>query len=224
MNDVKDMLAAALDRGPGSGQSVNPAGDLARGRRLLRRRRLAALAGTVGGAGAAASIVAAVLILGPAGPAAPHPAPVAGKHAPASPAGHKPKQAFKLVAYQGPQAPGYQVAEVPSGWKVQGGNQYVLTIAPRFGANGYVDVFVGKIVVMLKSQDEPVPTGQPDLMVAGRPGFLNRQGGTWILLFQDKAGQWVDIQFPAALGWHRAQFARFAAGVQVLGNAQPGRG
>jgi hypothetical protein len=34
----------------------------------------------------------------------------------------------------------------------------------------------------------------------------------------------VDIQFPAGLGWHRAQFAKFAAGVQVLGNAQPGRG
>jgi len=167
--------------------------------------------------------VAAVLTFGPAGPA-PHPAPVAGPHSPASPAGQKPKQAFKLVAYQGPQAPGYQVAEVPSGWKVQGGNQYVLTIAPRFGANGNVDVFVGKIVVMLKSQDEPVPTGQPNLMVAGRPGFLNRQGNTWILLLQDKSGQWVDIQIPAKLGWHRAQFARFAAGVQVLGNAQPGRG
>ena len=224
MNDVKDMLAAALDRGPGPGQPVNPAGDLTRGRRLLRRRRLAVLAGTAGGAGAAAGIVAAVLTLGPAGRAAPHPAPLAGSHAPASPAAHKPRQAFKLVAYQGPQAPGYQVAEVPSGWKVQGGNQYVLTIAPRFGANGNVDVFVGKIVVMLKSQDEPVPTGQPNLTVAGRPGFLNRQGDTWILLFQDKSGQWVDIQIPAKLGWHRAQFAKFAAGVQVLGNAQPGRG
>jgi len=224
MNDVKDMLAAALDRGPDPGQPVNPAGDLTRGRRLLRRRRLAVLAGTAGGAGAAAGIVAAVLTLGPAGRAAPHPAPLAGSHAPASPAAHKPRQAFKLVAYQGPQAPGYQVAEVPSGWKVQGGNQYVLTIAPRFGANGNVDVFVGKIVVMLKSQDEPVPTGQPNLTVAGRPGFLNRQGDTWILLFQDKSGQWVDIQIPAKLGWHRAQFAKFAAGVQVLGNAQPGRG
>jgi len=224
MNDVKDTLAAALDRGPDPGQPVNPAGDLTRGRRLLRRRRLAVLAGTAGGAGAAAGIVAAVLTLGPAGRAAPHPAPLAGSHAPASPAAHKPRQAFKLVAYQGPQAPGYQVAEVPSGWKVQGGNQYVLTIAPRFGANGNVDVFVGKIVVMLKSQDEPVPTGQPNLTVAGRPGFLNRQGDTWILLFQDKSGQWVDIQIPAKLGWHRAQFAKFAAGVQDLGNAQPGRG
>jgi len=224
MNDVKDTLAAALDGGPDPGQTVNPAGDLARGRRLLRRRRLAVLAGAAGGAGAAAGIAVAVLTLGPAGPAAPHPAPVAGTHAPASPAGHKPKQAFKLVAYQGPQVPGYQVAEVPSGWKIQGGNQYVLTIAPRFGATGTVDVFVGKIVVMLKSQDEPVPTGQPNLTVAGRPGFLNRQGDTWILLFQDKSGQWVDIQIPAKLGWHRAQFAKFAAGVQVLGNAQPGRG
>src|SRR5437867_11968110 len=116
MNDVKDMLAAALDRGPGPGQPVNPAGDLARGRRLLRRRRLAGLAGVAGGTAVAAGIATAVLTLGPAG-SAPHPAPAAGpqtrhQHAPA-PAQHPARRAVKLVLYQGYQAPGYQVSEVP---------------------------------------------------------------------------------------------------------------
>ena len=92
MNDVKDMLAAALDRGPDPGQPVNPAGDLARGRRLLRRRRLTRLAGAAGVAGVAAGIVAAVLTLGPAGQSAPHQPPAAGQHtrhqhAPPAPAG-----------------------------------------------------------------------------------------------------------------------------------------
>jgi hypothetical protein len=225
MNDVKDMLAAALDRGPDPGQPVNPAGDLARGRRLLRRRRLTGLAGAAGGAAVAAAIATAVLTLGPAG-SAPHPAPAAGqptRHTPA-PAHHPARRAIKLVFYQGYQAPGYQVSEVPRGWVVQGSNAFALTVAPADDPDKSVDSFVGKIAVMLKSRDEPAPKGQPNLPVAGRPGFLDRQGDTWILLYQDPSGQWVDIQFPAKLGWDRAQFAQFAAGVKVLGNAQPGRG
>ena len=226
MYDVKDILAAALDRGPGPGQPVNPAGDLARGRRLLRRRRLTGLAGA---AGVAAGITAVVLTLGPAGPAATHPGPAAGQHTrhhevPAAPSHHPAKRAIKLVSYQGYQAPGYQVSEVPRGWVVQGSNAFALTVAPADDPDKSVDSFVGKIAVMLKSRDEPAPKGQPNLQVAGRPGFLDRQGDTWILLYQDPSGLWVDIQFPAKLGWDAPQFARFAAGVKVLGNAQPGRG
>ena len=226
MYDVKDILAAALDRGPGPGQPVNPAGDLARGRRLLRRRRLTGLAGA---AGVAAGITAVVLTLGPAGPAATHPGPAAGQHTrhhevPAAPGHHLAKRAIKLVSYQGYQAPGYQVSEVPRGWVVQGSNAFALTVAPADDPDKSVDSFVGKIAVMLKSRDEPAPKGQPNLQVAGRPGFLDRQGDTWILLYQDPSGLWVDIQFPAKLGWDAPQFARFAAGVKVLGNAQPGRG
>jgi hypothetical protein len=227
MNDVKDMLAAALDRGPGPGQPVNPAGDLARGRRLLRRRRLTGLAGAAGGAAVVAGIATAVLTLGPAG-SAPHPAPAAGQHTrpqhTPAPAHHPARRAVKLVSYQGYQAPGYQVSEVPRGWVVQGSNAFALTVAPADDPDKFVDSFVGKIAVMLKSRDEPAPKGQPNLPVAGRPGFLDRQGGTWILLYQDPSGNWVDIQFPAKLGWDRGQFAQFAAGVKVLGNAQPGRG
>jgi hypothetical protein len=229
MNDVKDMLTAALDRGPSPGQPVNPAGDLARGRRLLRRRRLTGLAGAGAAAGAAAGITAVVLTLGTAGPAATHPAPVAGQHtrhqhAPAAHGQHPARRAIKLVSYQGYQAPGYQVSEVPRGWVVQGSNAFALTVAPRDDPDKSVDSFVGKIAVMLKSRDEPAPKGQPNRPVDGRPGFLDRQGDTWILLYQDPSGQWVDIQFPAKLGWDGPQFARFAAGVKVLGNAQPGRG
>ena len=229
MNDVKDMLAAALDHGPSPGQPVNPAADLARGRRLLRRRRLATLAGATGGASVAAGITAVVLTLGPAGPAAPHQAPAAGgptrhQHAPAVPGHHHARQAVKLVSYRGYQAPGYQVSEVPRGWVVQGANAFALTVAPRDDPDKFVNSFAGKIAVMLLSRDAAPPKGTPNLPVDGQPGFLDRQGDTWILIYQNPAGQWVDIQFPAKLGWDAPQFARFAAGVKVLGNAQPGRG
>jgi hypothetical protein len=229
MNDVKDMLAAALDRGPDPGQPVNPAGDVARGRRLLRRRRLTRLAGTAGGAAVAAGIVAAVLILGAAGQGVPHQPPAAGQHTrhqhiPAAPGHHAVRPAIKLVSYEGYQAPGYQVSEVPRGWVVQGANAFALTVAPADDPDKSVDSFTGKIAVMLLSRDAAPPKGQPNLPVAGQPGFLSRQGGTWILIYQDKAGQWVNIQFPAKLGWDAPQFARFAAGVKVLGSAQPGRG
>ena len=47
MNDLKDLLELALSDVPGRDARVDPAADLARGRRLLRRRRqrLAGLAG-----------------------------------------------------------------------------------------------------------------------------------------------------------------------------------
>ena len=224
MNDVKDMLAAALDRGPGPGQPVNPAADLARGRRLLRRRRLAGLAGAASGAAAAAGIVTVVLTVGPAGP---HRAP-SSQHA-SRPAGpvvtlHPRQGSAELVSYRGYQAPGYQVSEVPRGWVVQGSNAFALTVAPRDDPDKFVSSFVGKIAVMLLSRDEPVPSGQPNVTVAGRPGFLRQGDGAGVLKYQAASGQWVDIQFPARLGWHRAQFIRFAEGVTVLPSAQQGRG
>ena len=39
MNDLKDLLDLALSDVPGRDARVDPAADLARGRRLLRRRR-----------------------------------------------------------------------------------------------------------------------------------------------------------------------------------------
>jgi hypothetical protein len=107
---------------------------------------------------------------------------------------------------------------------VQGGNAFALVVAPRGDADQNIDSFLGKIVVMLKSADEPVPTSAPKQPVAGRPGYLRDQGITWTLTYKAADGRWVDIQVPSSLGWSGHRLARFAAGVQVLVNAQPGRG
>jgi hypothetical protein len=45
VNDIKDVLGLALDAGPAPGTPADPGADLARGRRLLRRRRLMGVAG-----------------------------------------------------------------------------------------------------------------------------------------------------------------------------------
>jgi hypothetical protein len=232
MNDVKDLLELALtDRhGLDPAQHVDPAGDLARGRGLLRRRRL------VGVAGAATAVVVVALVpwaihaagSGPAvvGQAAPTirsaPRPSSTGPAPTHPAA--PSHSIALVAYEGKQPPGYQVAEVPSGWVVQGGNAYALVLAPKDDKDTSIDSFIGKLVVMLQSQGVGAPTVGTSLPVAGRPGRFDVQYNTQILTYQGADGRWVVIQAPTSLGWDSARLAQFAAGVQVLGNAQPGQG
>ena len=215
MNDLKDLLELALSEGhgPGPGQHADPAADLARGRRMLRRRRLAGLAGMT------AAVLCGVLV----------PLALQG-HAPAAPAAaQRPAQSrtstIALVAWEGTQPPGYRVSEVPKGWVVQGSNPYRLTIAPPHDPSTNPDYFVGKLVVMLQSRDVTSPptqgTPQP---VNGRPGMFDVQGNTQILTFQIAGGQWVVIQAPVSLGWNSAELAKFASGVQVLVTAQQGRG
>lgn len=129
-----------------------------------------------------------------------------------------------LVAYTGQQVPGYQVSEVPRGWDIQGGNAYALVLAPKGDTDTSIDSFIGKLVVMLQSRDASSPAAGTRQPVAGRPGWFDVQGDTQILTYRDAKGHWVVIQAPVSLGWDSARLAQFAAGVQVLHNAQQGRG
>ncbi|HEY1322752.1 MAG TPA: hypothetical protein VGF32_21020, partial [Streptosporangiaceae bacterium] len=133
MNDLKDLLELALSDAPGPAERADPAGDLARGRRLLRRRRLTALAGVT------AAVLCGVLVpltLEGSGPsAANHPAAAASSHAqPSHPRSGTPtpdnqSPQIKLVAWVGTQPPGYRVSWMPKGWVVQGSTPYALVMA-----------------------------------------------------------------------------------------------
>jgi hypothetical protein len=231
MTDLRDLMVLALadGHGPDTGQEVTAATaacDLARGRRLLRRRRAAGLVGGASVAAVAAGVTAVAVSLATAGPAAVRPAQAAGPAGAAAPrvAPTPVAAAIALVSYSGAQIPGYQVAEVPSGWVIQGGSPSALVIGPAHDSDTNIYSFTGKLVVMLKSVDEPVPVHAPRQPVAGRPGYLRVQDGTQIMTFQAANGAWVDIQAPTSLGWDGTELARFAAGVQVLGNAEPGHG
>ncbi len=211
MNDVKDLLERALadGHGPDPARGAEPAGDLARGRGLLRRRRLMGMAGLTGGAVAVAAVVAAG---------------AGASHGGGPGTAHRASDAIALVAYRGAQAPGYQVAEVPSGWVIQGGNAFVLVLAPQGDKDTDINAFIGKLVVMLQSKDAHGPGPGTPQPVAGRPGRFDVQGNTEILTYRDQAGAQVVIQAPTFLGWNATRLAQFAAGVQVLHNAQQGRG
>ncbi len=232
MNDLKDLLELALSDVPGHDARVDPDADLARGRRLLRRRRqrLAGLAGVT------AAVLCGVLVPLALQGSAPshHPAPAAvassrpqPSHSQASQTSAPDKQSrqIKLVAWVGTQPPGYQVAWMPKGWVVQGSTPFALVMAPPNDKDKSPDSFVGKLVVMLQSRDATAPpadwANQP---VNGRPGKFDVQGPTQILTFKNASGQWVVIQAPVFLGWDSAELAKFASGVQVLAAAQQGRG
>jgi hypothetical protein len=231
VNDVKDLLGLALadGHGPDPAAAADPAGDLARGRSLLQRRRLYAVAG------GAAVVAAAVLVpLGLTtashGPAAAPRGQAASTVRPSGPAGTRPPATrpaatkIALIAYQGRQVPGYQVAEVPSGWVIQGGDPFALVIARRGDHDHSIDSFVGKLVVMLQSRDASPPASGKPQPVAGRPGRFDVQGDTQILTYQIAGGRWMVVQAPTSLGWDSSRVAEFAAGVKVLANAQQSRG
>jgi hypothetical protein len=234
MTDLKDLFERALadGHGPRPGQDIDPAGDLARGRAWRRRRQRAGMAGLA--AGSAVVALAAWAGVTAAGPSArPQAAPAsqpssassrpANVHRPGQQAGPA-SQPIALVAYEGRQPPGYRVAEMPSGWVVQGGDPYALTIAPRNDPDQIYNSFTGKLVVMLQSADAGPPAGGISRPVDGRPGRFSVQGDTQILIFKGVDGRWVVIQAPKKLGWDSGRLARFAAGVQVLGNAEQSRG
>ena len=229
MNDLKDLLELALSDVPGRDARVDPDADLARGRRLLRRRRQRL-------AGVTAAVLCGVLVPLALQGSAPshHPAPAAvassrpqPSHSQASQTSAPDKQSrqIKLVAWVGTQPPGYQVAWMPKGWVVQGSTPFALVMAPPNDKDKSPDSFVGKLVVMLQSRDATAPpadwANQP---VNGREGKFDVQGPTQILTFKNASGQWVVIQAPVFLGWDSAELAKFASGVQVLAAAQQGRG
>jgi hypothetical protein len=233
VNEVKSLLELALSDGiaPEPGRLANPAPDLARGRKLLRRRRtrVAGLAGVT-----AAALCAALVPLTqhPSGNvAATRPQTTASQPGPAQPGPARSGTAqgnrssrIALVAWEGTQPPGYRVSEMPKGWVVQGSNPYALTIAPPNDRDKNPDSFIGKLVVMLQSVDVTKPPSGASQPVNGRPGVFDVQGDTQILTFQVAGGRWVVIQAPTSLGWNGSELAKFASGVQVLVAAQPGHG
>ncbi len=230
MTDMKDLLEMALSDIPRTSPPADPDEDLARGRRLLRRRRQR-MAGLAGLTAAVLCGIGVPLALNGSAPAASHPVAAASSPAPAHPKASvattaaAQAHAIKLVAWVGTQPPGYQVDWMPKGWVVQGSDPYSLTMAPPGAKDKDPHVFIGKLVVMLQSRDASAPPASwADQPVNGRPGKFDVQDDTQILTFKVASGQWVVIQAPVSLGWDSAELAKFGGGVTVLAAAQQGRG
>lgn len=242
MNDMKDMLGLALDSVPDQGTPADPREDVARGRRLLRRRRMMAGAGV-----AAALVIGAAVPLGLRSSPAPanHPQAASGHRQVASvsakpsapvsskasaPVGAKPsaQSSVKLVAWRGTQPPGYEVNWMPNDWVVQGSTPFALVIAPPGDKDTNPQSFLGKLTVMLQSKDATSPPAGVQMTVNGRPAVFESAaqagGDTEILYFKNANEQWVLVQAPMSLGWDSAKLAQFCGGVTVLAAAQQGVG
>lgn len=155
MNDVIDRLAGLRSEHPVDPSVV--AADVRRGRRALTRRR------AVRGAGAG---VFALAIGGVAAGVATHRSPV--------------DTGLDLVAYDGPQLPGFTVDKVPEGYVLQGATAHNLNIA-KPGDTSRLDVFDQKLVVMLEAVESDVPA--PSLDDCG--GVAERKGGKVVLRRND---------------------------------------
>ncbi len=219
MTDLNSMLSNAAGS-PRPTTDADLAGDLARGHSALRRRRF-----TLATNGALALAVIGGLTLAGTGAfdnASTSNAPIA---APSLPSVDISNAVTQFVAYTGEQPAGFTVAKVPDGWKLQGANEYVLLITPPSGVDPSLDVFVGKLAVMLESQDASGPYQGKEIAVGDQTGVINRPGdGYGQLHWTDAKGNNLVVQWPDDKQWTDAQVADFAAGVEVTGDAEAGRG
>jgi hypothetical protein len=223
MTDLNAMLNNAAGSPPAT-TDADLAGDLARGHSALRRRRF-----TLATNGALALAVIGGLTLAGTGAfdgSSNSNAPaIAAPSLPAVDLGSEATSAIQFVAYSGAQPEGFTVAKVPDGWKLQGANEYVLLITPPSGVDPSLDVFIGKLAVMLESQDASGPYEGTPIKVGDQDGTISRPGdGYGQLHWTDAKGNNLVVQWPDDKQWTDAQVADFAAGVEVTGDAKASRG
>jgi hypothetical protein len=223
VNDIHDLLARAATESPLPPSVIDA--DLGRGRRALRLRRARRVAGplAIASVGAAAITTAALNKPQPSGPlhaVVQSPLPSHLRTTGPTP----PAEAIRLVAYTGGQPSGYRVAYVPAGWEIQGADPFAMTLAPQGFADQQPASFVGKLVVMLRSRDDTGTPGGTPVPVGGRTGYLNHTEGIVVLTYQDSAAHWIQLQVPPTLHWSDSDVTKFGAGVEITGDAVPGRG
>ena len=126
---------------------------------------------------------------------------------------------IQLVDYTGAQLPGFKVTEIPQGWHLSTSNSVALLITPDDGSAGdNPDVFVGKLAVLVRSDDQHgLGPGTPET-VDGQPARYQADsgGGVAMLTFTTADGHGVNIQVPASLRWTPDQVTAFATGVTVV--------
>jgi hypothetical protein len=199
MNDLIDRLSAlSLETAAPSDATV--AADVRRGRRARLRHR--AVRGATGG----------VLALALGGTAL---ALHTGDGAAPEASQRTSDSGIHLVDYTGPQQPGFTVQTVPEGYVVQGVRPNVLDIT-KPGDTSSLNSFVGKIAIMLQSNDATFRKVGTQVSVNGRAGYIHDEPGVATSLeFHDAAGHDVIVQAWDDLGLTDDQLVQLAEGVTV---------
>lgn len=228
MNDLKDRLRQ-FDQPPAApGDGVIEA-DLRRGRNARRRRTFRAA--TAGLGVAAVAVIGGVVAVNGTGPSGDGPS--AGSSSPGAqtpgtsrtPSGKdtavSPK--LRLVAYDGPQKPGFEVAKVPEGYVVQGADSIDLVVGLE-GTKGQAGVYVDKLAVMLQSQDaHHCPRGEP-VKVGAYDGWLDDSGRGARVLTYLTVEHTVLVQVWETIPLTNEQIVEFAEGVTVTEDVRAGIG
>ncbi|WP_432956008.1 hypothetical protein [Micromonospora haikouensis] len=226
MSDVMDILRALP--GAVTPDQTDPdvvAGDVARGHRVLTRRRRQRFAWS---GAAVVAVAVAVVGAGQLGGATPTTTAAYGP----APTGTQAAR-LQLVAYTGAQPVGFEVSTVPEGWQVVSSDRSAFVVTPPGQpttppAPGHAVSLQGRIVVSLQSLSrlpEDTPVTRVDVNGrAGQLGFPWEAEGKlsdvrW-LIFPDASGRQVLVQVPGALGLGDDQIVRFAEGVTVTAEAQ----
>lgn len=220
MTDLKHLLELALDEAPARVQAgtMPVEDDLARARRLLRRRTRNRM--MAGGTAVAVVAVAASVPIMSGGPGASGARATAGSRPATAPG----TAGIRLVEYTGAQPPGYTVKTIPDHWVIQGSTPFALTIAPATASNKNPDVFIGKLVISQESFDTSDTQGLTKTEVQGRVAYYGVHDAIASLVIEQTPGRWLVVQAPTSLGWTQQQEAQFGAGVTILPTAQEGKG
>jgi hypothetical protein len=214
-HELANLLDAAA--GPATPPS-DVLADLARGRAALRQSRARTLGRGVAGIGLASVLaVGAVQILHDPPAAPPTTAPL---HHDAG---------IRLVDHVLEAGP-YTFGKTPEGWTFQGQNDFVALIVPADGdISPRLDVFVGKIAVMLQSADAAPGPGPEDQTVTadGRTFWIGPGGDSTTVRTPTLPGEptgEVLVQFPSATGWTQSEMVAFVGSVSVGPGARKGLG
>ncbi|SFC76693.1 hypothetical protein SAMN04487968_11122 [Nocardioides terrae] len=208
MTDLETRLRALRVPASAPGEDVVLA-DVRRARTAAGRRRAVRLA--TGGAGLLAVGAVATTVVLSNQPQGPTQADIAST---------APSQSGRidLVDYTGAQREGFQVAKVPDGYVLQGATPFSLDVAPA-GDTSSLDSFVGKLVVMLQSQDASFDKTGKAVTVHGSAGYLRTQDAARILEYSDGTHV-VVVQAWNNIGLTDDQLVEFANGVTVTSAAQ----
>jgi hypothetical protein len=206
MTDLQTLLStAALTDSTAYASAAVADADVLRGHRALARRKIKQRAGR-------SVLLGAVVLAGVGVVQLQHDSSASPKQGAAATA---------LVAYTGKQPAGFTVDAVPSGWTIQHVDTYSLTIAQVKSTDLNPSSFGGKLVVMLKSRDVPMPTAGTRVAIGSGQGIISYFDPTAAqLFFKDAAGHVLDIQVPPSLHWSAAQIGRFGASVHADSGAK----
>jgi hypothetical protein len=228
MSDLRSLLTVAADNADATSADALVGEDLRRGRRALHRRTARRVGLRTGVAALVAAGVAAAM--SPQDLARPQDRPAA-----ADPVRSSASDPLALVAYDGTEPAGFEIAVIPDGWTVGTSDSASFTLVPPGGSVPEPEnaeqamagpSLEGQIYVSL-AREVPDPLVGKELTVAGRPGVLMDNFGpsdtrTLYLPGTDEAS--LAIQVWSGLPLTESQLVRFAEGVTVTEDAQPTAG